>query len=597
MTSKNTTFLALTSDQRFWDTSKEVLFLGEWCFTTLSPKSKVDYPFSVLKSYWDDRSHMEKTCMYLDKITERFLSIIGDILNEHHGVCYNHRQWRILLGCWLFHAVHHTYDRYIHLKKAIETKKNLITYIVPHNDSFVPRVSYNIKETVNNPVGHIILFSRLIEVLGLNSTYKNIVLDIDLNYLSIVNNRNILKEVLKSTLSKIHKRLFLLRNNKLLHRNDKGYIVITHFFNTPTLIRLIMLNKRALYINISSEWRKVFKGYSAINMHLRKKLFSKITAADEFENALYYCIPYIIPASYVEDFKRWHSHTSKYSIRNITSVLTSNGFSFNEPVTFLAARLIKDGVRLIGAQHGGGYGISKHVAGEIHEVACSDNYITWGWGNKPKYIPMPCPLTRKKVGCLNNRGRKRFLLLSTEFQLLAHRIESNPLSGQMPRYFAAQEKFYKALDNSTSHDFAYKPYARLFNNEGSDWYYNKSYKIKVVTDHISKLLLSTDVFIWDHNGTGLLETIAYNKPTLIFWDINVFEIRDDARRHFEEMASVGIFHHSPESAAWQLNKISDNPLQWWMGNNVQRARERFIRQYVRVSDNWKRDWKKLLAYL
>ena len=69
------------------------------------------------------------------------------------------------------------------------------------------------------------------------------------------------------------------------------------------------------------------------------------------------------------------------------------------------------------------------------------------------------------------------------------------------------------------------------------------------------------------------------------------------KEYFDEIASVGIFHHSSESAAWQLNKISNNPLQWWMKNDVQRARERFVQQYVRVSDNWQRDWKELLSSL
>ncbi|SVE03524.1 uncharacterized protein METZ01_LOCUS456378 [marine metagenome] len=48
---------------------------------------------------------------------------------------------------------------------------------------------------------------------------------------------------------------------------------------------------------------------------------------------------------------------------------------------------------------------------------------------------------------------------------------------------------------------------------------------------------------------------------------------------------VGILYYSPEQCAKKINEIYSNPMEWWMTNEVQKAKNIFSEQFCRVSDD------------
>ena len=102
------------------------------------------------------------------------------------------------------------------------------------------------------------------------------------------------------------------------------------------------------------------------------------------------------------------------------------------------------------------------------------------------------------------------------------------------------------------------------------------------------------VIIADTNQTVYLESLALNKPTIIYWNKNCNEIDKNAKPIFEDLEEVGIYQKSPVLAAKMLSKVYKNIDHWWLDHNTQIIRKRFLSKYVALSDNWRFEWENLL---
>jgi putative transferase (TIGR04331 family) len=145
------------------------------------------------------------------------------------------------------------------------------------------------------------------------------------------------------------------------------------------------------------------------------------------------------------------------------------------------------------------------------------------------------------------------------------------------------------LSSSARRDFALKPYWDDFNSAGSKWWAN--YPIKTVHGHFSRILGNFGIVVVDHNGTGYLEALSSNQPTIVFWDPQLWELRSNVKDLFAELATVGIFHDSPESAAAHVNRVLDSVKEWWSSQATQKVRGRFCDVFARTGENWKEEWK------
>jgi putative transferase (TIGR04331 family) len=98
--------------------------------------------------------------------------------------------------------------------------------------------------------------------------------------------------------------------------------------------------------------------------------------------------------------------------------------------------------------------------------------------------------------------------------------------------------------------------------------------------------------IHNYLGTGYLETLALNVPTICFFDINTYAFRREAQHLMDALESVGILHRSGEAAAHFVASLGDDFEGWWAKPDVQEARIRFIKQYANFSPDWKTQWER-----
>ena len=97
--------------------------------------------------------------------------------------------------------------------------------------------------------------------------------------------------------------------------------------------------------------------------------------------------------------------------------------------------------------------------------------------------------------------------------------------------------------------------------------------------NISKLLL------FNYDSTGMLEMLALNKPTLCMWEkgnqhLNTFVVDD-----YDLLRKAKILFDDTDELYNHLNKIWNDPLEWWYSDDVQKNINKFVKLYTKFPDN------------
>ena len=101
--------------------------------------------------------------------------------------------------------------------------------------------------------------------------------------------------------------------------------------------------------------------------------------------------------------------------------------------------------------------------------------------------------------------------------------------------------------------------------------------------------------VLERPGTCLLECLAMNGPTVLFWDPTLWDFRDEARPCIDALRSAGILWDAPESAAAHVAAVYDDPDAWWNSDSVQKARTAFVERFALSRSDWMRQWKRALC--
>jgi putative transferase (TIGR04331 family) len=89
--------------------------------------------------------------------------------------------------------------------------------------------------------------------------------------------------------------------------------------------------------------------------------------------------------------------------------------------------------------------------------------------------------------------------------------------------------------------------------------------------------------------TPLVQAIVLGVPVLGLWNPAFWELREDARRPFEELAAAGVLFSDPADAAARLDEVYDHADEWWASSEVAAAREAFIARFAPPGD-WLGAW-------
>ena len=111
---------------------------------------------------------------------------------------------------------------------------------------------------------------------------------------------------------------------------------------------------------------------------------------------------------------------------------------------------------------------------------------------------------------------------------------------------------------------------------------------------IFKLINKTRIFVSPYIGTGYLETLALNIPTVVLYDKSDEKVRSQFLPLINEMKSVKIFFDDPKKLSEHINEVWGNVEKWWLDEKLQEIKIRFCKSYALLNNDKLNDLKNIL---
>lgn len=346
-----------------------------------------------------------------------------------------------------------------------------------------------------------------------------------------------------------------------------------------------------------------------LDMHFRKK-------AEEVLNGFileYY--PSTLLECFRDNVQKCVKRLERYGSR---SMIFSNSGAL-ESICFLAAARLR-GMKIIEFQEGGHEGYEDdYVQALDAEYNYLDGFISWGWdrlpyerlGNKIDVVPLPSPwlCERKRMWKNNSKnGRKDFDLLFMPNKVWPY--PPAPSGANVSRIDHIQ-KFVSILKEliEKSAGRGLRVLHKPFNQTTMSLLHDTMLELEAlggsnyVCDHdLSKglrkeLVERSKVVIWDQPGTGFLECLTSEIPTMILWPRMYNREVDEARALFLELEKVGVCHRTVDSLLDEYKKFSESQDRWMKNGSRVAVVDRFCRKYAWTERSWPQYWREYISSL
>lgn len=571
-------FLATTALEDFWDKDKKILFLGEGCklYDRKEEWGKLDYiDFGF---HWD-KVKTKEACLYCDQVYEKFLTELTKELNQVHNLNKDKQYYRIILGNWLLHFIHQLYDKYSVLKAATSQYPDLETIVLDSRQHYVP-FEYNsfIDKLVKDDRYNLQMYSQVLSFINANFGSKKLQEPIAQEKFHYFNPR--LSDKFHSSVS---------RFQTFVNSGRKNNLTITQpYFSYHPRRKAYHLFFKRIFKYIRDDMRYGVRVSAPIDLSLRSRLRSKVEF-NEFETILSELIAKNIPLLFLEGFAEFRKKALSLPIKKPKAVFTAIALHSNFIFKFFVAEYRND-IRVLNIQHGGGYMVDEHYVLEDYEKSVSDTFYMWGKGSddSAKYLAHA-----KLYKCSRSAKTKNVFFVLNTYPRYLYRFFFHPASSSVLRYIDHSIRFFKKSKpdinfllrlHPVESDYKWATKKRMLDS-------GVSFKFdKYVDKYFNKRLENCYIYATDNLSTSYLESLAINKPTIIFLDPDIIHLRDSAKGSFEALEQAGILHYSPESAAEHLNKVYDDVDRWWRDENVQKVRGEFVNRYASISNNWTKEW-------
>lgn len=572
-------FLIPTGEKLTWKFDRPVIFLGEWCRRYEDRKIWEAMDATVNPSYGNDQKTKDQDAAVADEMFVKLFPKLCSSLNIYHGVTYSERFWRILLGSWFHHFMKVVINRVNTLQDCL--KRYHISEIASYSELSAILASQNSHSAAfmyNNDKWNHELTLKILDIISEKEIVKIIVSEEKPKLPSVLGTR--IQERSKFRLSKSILSIYGKLASKFTR--DSEPLLISTFLSLKFEILLQVLLGQLPKINFG----KVFKSDLNVDLALRLRLSndSKSWGSNLLESIASQLLFQTIPICFLEAFNELEVNASQRAFPTSPKfIFTSNSFEYDEAFKFWAAKKSESGTKLIYGQHGNNYGTHRYMNPSNEEVTC-DKFLTWGWkGNLKQHTP---------AFLLRNSGKQqpridpsgRLLLIEDDEPI---RFETWDTSAQFLRYLEAQKEFVRLLDSKPRSELVVRLTAGSHEKGNSEVLQWKDFDREIDVDHgyvkIRTLIEKSRLVVHSYDSTGLLETLAWNLPTITFWQNGFENLRDEVISDYQVLYDVGILHFSASGAAQKVNEIWEDIEKWWSCKDIQAARTLYCNKYAHLS--------------
>tara|TARA_A100001015_G_scaffold281400_1_gene344628 strand:- start:405 stop:2156 length:1752 start_codon:yes stop_codon:yes gene_type:complete len=522
---------------------------------------------------WDNYLKKLEDKKKILRLHDYFLEQLTTFLNKYHNRNYSKRYWSIILGLWLFKFISSVSFRWnliscLEKKKYIFLQKEIIS-----NDVIPLGIEDYIKMADSNYWHHYIYtqiikhsFSDKLRITKVGKITKN-------------NERDLIYQKLKT--SNIIEKLSLCVQKffNFFPQNKNTLIFSTYMSNLQEMKLNLLTNKSLLFYKMLRPYLLFEKkGLFSINRKNFKKLKS---SKDRLENFLSVEILKCLPSSYLENFEKVENLVNKIPFpKSPKKIFTTLGIFRSTLMDRYIARNVENGSSLILAQHGGLYFQEKIHFSSIHEVNISNKYLSWGNVKKRKVIPIGIIKNLKTNFNVSNK----IILEVRKRTKYVGEIKLDSGFSESKKYFKELCLFFKLLKgNKICEDLLIKLHETesLWNEKKQFMSHNSGLKFLDKRKKMIKEINNAKLVIHTYCGTGHLESLSINKPTLIFFvhNLNLFDKK--TKNYIKEFIKLGIIHRSPQSLFKMLISLenSKNIEKWWNTNKIQNLLRRYMNDY------------------
>jgi len=594
-------FLALTSDKKYWSTKHgEIVLLGDWCEKNLDFEERNKY--KIIDYHWIEHSKIIESQKYLYNLYVKTIKCLSVKLNLYHNLNLDEKYWEYLIGNWLWIYLQNLYDRYLSL---IEVKKKYPNINVRINKRKIVINSLSELYTIiHDDDYNYYLYSRII----INSNI-NFNLDIiDSDYINIINER---KKYINYTNKKKINLNFIKIVRKLINY-FKEFFGSKYNFYLDLNSALSFEQKKSIYKKLNQilyipsilldNFNVFFNKYLS-NLEIDKKNRNQLIDLkyeNEFELIVNKIIFYDLPKDYLEHYIYIRKLIKKKLPSKIPKFILIRGYAEMDPILrFLISEFYLKKSIIISCQEGGGIGAKKlSVYSEKIFSRFYDILLNWGWSTNLKKIKR---FYFTKTFWINNYKYKKngnLLLIGSS----CRRYFLDHSSGQLPFYnkihLNLNINFLSKINKNIFNDLIYRLHWKHGYRENEillKKFPNLHLSFREKEPHFYNLLNNSRINLCTTDFTTYKQSFIVNHPTVLLWDKEYFQFRNSASFYFDLLNKVKILHYDPIDCANFINKIYNDPKSWWLKEEVQNAKNIFIKEFCNTDENIDNEFVKFIT--
>ena len=535
------------------------------------------------------RNHREKIKVhnYNVKLYKSYLDKLTIYLNKYHKKKFSKRYWELILTPWLWWFISLVSfkwslirsiksNKYIFLKKKIET-----------NDIIPIGIEDFTKMSTSHFWNHY-LFSRIIE----HSFSKKIeiqTIDGEKN----IQEKNLIYRKLGHKTYKERLALFIQKLLNFLPQRKNCLIFQTYLSNFQEIQLNFLVNKSLLFYKALRPNFLLNRLKKKIKRKISKNLDNKKTG---IENFLSKEILMNLPSSYLENF-----NLTEQLVQNIPfpkcpkKIFTCLGFNRSTIMDRYIAKNLEQGTSLILAQHGGNYFQQKIHYDTEYEPKISDRYLTWG--NIGKKKTKPIGVIKKLNENKKNNSNKIILEVRVRKGYTRLKVDSGFLESR--EYLDSLCKFFSLVkDGEINNNLFVKLHQTkwIWNEKKLFQSHNPFLKFLDEKKKMINEINSAKLIIHTFCGTGHLECLAANKPTIILFLSDIKLYNESSKKYFKKFKKLGILHTNVKSLYKFLIKMNGNDKieHWWNKQKIQELLEKYRYDFGFLNKNKIKDLKEII---